>query len=200
MKNALLLTALLPAMSLAESPANLLKNGDFEAEPSIEKIYTFKQTSGWYNRAKVGIKQDANARTSEGKLEGSNYSAAFNDGGEDVSSFVQKTEHTITEGDVFEVSLDWVAGWKWQSQDVLHVIVFATTNNTLGGQKLWEEAVDFERAPTGSFEKVNHTFPPAPADAEGRLLYFGFYGLDPAPSGTTGFARLDNIVLTVKPK
>lgn len=199
MKFALLILALLPTLLMAEAPTNILKNGDFETGPDVEKIYGFYNTPPWYNLGAAENKQGANARVTEGAQEGSKYSATVNDAEQKYTSFLQKTGHTIQEGEVFELSLDWVGGWKWQSQDILRVVIFTTTTNTLGGQKLWEETIDFERAPKGTMETVTHTFPPAPADADGSLLFFLFYGVDPAPSEAGGgFARVDNIVLSVK--
>ncbi len=197
----LLLTALVAGMPIKTSLANLLKNSDFEAGKSDDKTYPFWQTPGWYNLAKNGPKQDANARTSlEGSTEGSKYSAVFNDHGEDISYFAQKTEHTIAAGEIFEVSLDWISGYKWKSHDVLRVVVFATANNNIGGQRLWEDTFDFEFAPKGTWDKVNHAFKPAPLEADDKPLFFGFYGVDPTQGLEVGFGRLDNIVLTVKPK
>ncbi len=201
MKKVLLLTALLAAFPVASSFAddNLLKNADFEAGPSEAKTYSFKETPGWYNRAMAGSKQAVNARVTEGTLDGSKYSATVNDREDEISSFMQKTEHSIEEGEVFEVSLDWNAGWQWQSQDVLRVVVFARAGNKLGGEVVWQDSVDFEHAPT-TWEKATHTFQPAPPEASGKTLFFGFFGVDPQQAGVPGWVRVDNIVLTVKPK
>ncbi len=200
MRKALLLTALLAALPVESPLANLLKNSDFEAGATEEKTYNFKETPGWYNRAVAGSKQEVNARATEGTLDGSKYSATVNDREDQVSSFVQKTEHSIEEGEVLEVSLDWTAAWQWQSQDLLRVVVFATANDKLGGAIVWQDSVDFEHATTGSWEKVTHTFQPASPEASAKTLFFGFYGVDPQQAGVSGWARVDNIDLTVKPK
>jgi hypothetical protein len=140
-----------------------------------------------------------NARTAGGGTPNSTYSATVNDREKEISWFVQKTEHSIEEGEVFEVSLDWKSGWQWQSGDVLRVVVFAKSGNTLGGETVWEESFDFQQAPS-EWEKVTHSFQPAPFQATGKTLMFAFYGVDPQQAGASGFVRVDNIELTVKPK
>lgn len=190
------------ALLLTESLlANLLRNADFEAGPAEAEIVAFHSTPGWYNPVNAGSKKAlaVNARAREGDAEGSTYSATVNDREKEISYFVQKTEHSIAEGEIFELSLDWKAGWQWQAQDVLRVVVFAKENNNLGGETVWEETVDFEFAPT-SWEKVTHVFPPAPLQATAKTLFFSFYGVDPQQAGVAGFARVDNIVLTAKPE
>ncbi len=202
MNKALLVAASLAALPVASVLAdNLLKNGDFEAGPGDDKIYPFYATPDWYNPADAGSKKAmaVNARASEGAMEGSKYGATVNDREKETSWFVQKTEHSIEEGEVFEVSLDWKAGWQWQAGDVLRVVVFAKSGNTLGGETLWEETFDFEHAPN-AWEKVTHAFQPAPFQATGKTLFFAFYGVDPQQAGASGFARVDNVELTVKPK
>ena len=190
------------ALLLTESLlANLLRNADFEAGPAEADIVAFGATPGWYNPADRGSKkaQAVNARARENDAEGSTYSATVNDREKETSYFVQRTEHSIAEGEIFEVSFDWKAGWKWQAQDVLRVVVFAKENNNLSGETVWEETFDFEFAPT-SWEKVTHVFPPAPPQATAKTLFFSFYGVDPQQAGVAGFARVDNIVLSVKPQ
>ncbi len=201
MKKAILLSALLAVAPFETPMANLLTNADFEAGPGDKDVQPFYSTPNWYNPADAGSKKamGVTARATEGSMEGSVYSASVNDREKETSYFVQKTEHSIEEGEVFEVSLDWKAGWQWQSQDVLRVVVFAKEGNTLGGETLWEETFDFEHAPN-DWQNVTHTFQPAPFQASGKTLFFSFYGVDPQRAGVAGFARVDNIVLTVKPK
>lgn len=186
---------LLVACPLCSVSANLLRNADFQEGPTDEKAYGFGSTPGWYNRAVGDKKNQAKARINEGSLDGYGYSATVNDRGEDVASFSQRTEHSIEEGEVFEVTLDWTSGWQWQPTDILRVVIFAKAGDKLGGETLWEETVDFERAPVDAWEKVTHRFPAAPLPAHGRTLYFGFYGVDPQEAGVSGFARVDNIEL-----
>lgn len=202
MKRLFLSTALLAVLPVASSLANLLKNADFEEGPSEKDKHPFYETPGWYNPADAGSNKamGVTARATEGSMEGSTYSASVNDREKDTSYFVQKTEHSIEEGEVFEVSLDWKAGWQWQSEDVLRVVVFAKAGNTLSGETVWEDTFDFERAPTGSWDKVTHTFQAASPEAAGKTLFFSFYGVDRQRAGVSGFARVDNIILTVKPK
>lgn len=203
MKKILLLAALSAALPFASALAdNLLKNGDFEAGASEEKTYPFYATPGWYNPADAGSKKAmaVNARTTEETIDNSKYSATVNDRQREVSCFSQKTEHGISDGEVFEFTMDWRAGWQWQAQDVVRVKLYATDNNKLGGKVVWEDSFDFENAPVGAWEKATHTFRPASAEATGKTLIFELSGVDPQEAGVAGWARVDNLVLTVKPQ
>lgn len=195
MKRSVLVTVLLAGLLPSSLLADLLRNGDFQEGAKDEKTYSFGMTPGWYNRAVGEKKGEANARVNEGSLDGYGYSATVNDRKDEISSFSQKTEHNIEEGEVFELSLDWTSGWQWQPTDILRVVIFAKSGDKLGGETVWEQTVDFERAPVGSWAKATHRFPPAPTEAVGRKLYFGFYGVDPQEAGTVGWCRVDNIEL-----
>jgi len=201
MKHALCLAVLLAAIPISTAFSNLLQNADFETGPAGKDAHLFYETPGWYNPADAGSKKamGVKARTAGGGLGGSTYSATVNDREKEVSWFLQKTEHSIEEGEIFEVSFDWKAGWQWQPQDLLRVVVFATENNNLSGETVWEETFDFEYAP-GEWDRVTHTFQAAPFQASAKTLFFAFYGVDPQQAGVAGFARVDNIELTVKPK
>jgi hypothetical protein len=202
MNKALMLIALLLASSLAPAFANLLANADFEAGPTKDEKYPFWQTPRWYNPAPTGGNkpQGETARVRELSLEGSAYCATVNSREQEVSAFMQKTEHTIKEGEQLELSLEWTAGWQWKPEDLLRVVVFAKSGDTLGGATVWEDMVDFQYAPKGTWEKKTHTFRAAPLEASGRTLIFNFYGVDPMRGGVYGWCRVDNIKLTVKPK
>jgi hypothetical protein len=202
MNKAFLLTTLLLASSFAPAFANLLANADFEAGPAKDEKYPFWQTPRWYNPAPTGGNkpQGETARVRELGLEGSVYCASVNSREQEVSAFVQKTEHSIKEGEQFELSLEWTAGWQWKPEDLLRVVVFAKSGDNLGGATVWEDMVDFQYAPKGTWEKKTHTFRAAPLEAAGRTLIFNFYGVDPQRGGVCGWCRVDNIKLTVKPK
>jgi hypothetical protein len=202
MNKSLLLTTLLLASSFAPAFANLLVNADFEAGPTKDEKYPFWQTPRWYNPAPTGGNkpQGETARVRELSLEGSAYCASVNSREQEVSAFMQKTEHTIKEGEQLELSLEWTAGWQWKPEDLLRVVVFAKSGDTLGGATVWEDMVDFQFAQKGTWEKKTHTFRAAPLEAAGRTLIFNLYGVDPQRGGVCGWCRVDNIKLTVKPK
>ena len=201
MNKALLLTVLLLASPFSPAFANLLVNADFEASPTEDEKYPFYKTPQWYNPAPTGNKaQGETARVREHSLQGSAYSATVNNREQETSAFMQKTAHSIKDGEEIELSLEWTAGWKWKSEDLLRVVVFAKSDNTLAGATIWEDMVDFQYAQKGTWEKKKHTFRPAPPEAAGKTLYFSFYGVDPQRGGLIGWCRVDNINLTVKPK
>ena len=197
MKKFLPLTVLLAVLPFGPSHANLLNNADFEAGPTELKEYNFKETPGWWNRAKREEAQSAAARRTFN--DESKYNAIANDKGESLTSFNQKTSHAIQAGDVFQVALDLCAGMDWQSRDVLRVVAFATANNTQGGEVVWQESVDFDDGYSKAWRSETRTFPPATSAAQGRTLFFNFYGVDPQGIDKIGFLRVDNIVLTVQP-
>jgi hypothetical protein len=200
MKTRFPLACTLTALAVVPLRANLIKNGDFEAGPSDKTEYNFKETPGWYNRANA---KDPNAQNAAArKKQGAQYTAVANDstneeGLPQKTWFNQKTAHTIKAGDVFNLSLDWSDAQSWESGDLLRVTVYATENDKLSGRVVWQSTVDFQKGPGSTLASETHAFEPADENAAGRTLFFSFYGVDPEQAGTTGFARVDNIVLTV---
>jgi hypothetical protein len=162
----------------------------------------FSRTPGWFNRAENGKRQDITARSRKDNQGDSVYTASINDNRTPYSIFSQRTNHPIKAGEVYRVSLEWRPSFKWRAGDVLRVTVFATSNDKLGGEVVWQDSVDFETADRELWNKVEHAFQAAPAAAEGKLLYFNFQGVgnfDGIDKREVGFARVDNIVLTVAP-
>lgn len=192
----------LSAFTALQAADNLLTNGDFEAAPTEEEVYSFSLTPEWYNRADNGKRQDIIARSRKDNQGDSAYTASVNDNQTPNSIFSQRTKHVIKAGEVYQVSLDWRPSFRWRAGDLVRVKVFATLNDKLGGAVVWEDSADFENSDGQSWNKAEHTFQPAHPDAEGKLLYFNFQGvgnMEALDKRDVGFARVDNIVLTVTP-
>lgn len=195
---------LIPPAFAAPHPAadNIITNGDFEAEPCEDEGYPFYQTPGWYNRADKGQRQDIIARTRKENSAESLYTASINNTNPSNSIFLQRTNHQIKAGEIYNLSLDFRPSFNWRNWDLLRVTVFATTDDTLGGAVVWEDSVDLENPAGQSWSNVTHVFQPAPSDAEGRRIYFAFQGVGDEktePQRETGYARVDNIKLTLAP-
>jgi hypothetical protein len=196
----LLFLPVLAAPLLAKD--NIITNGDFETEPREDESYPFYQTPGWYNRADKGKHQDFTARTNKENGDDSVYTASINNTYPPNSVFLQRTKHQIKAGEILQLSLDFRYSFNWHAWDHLRVTIFSTMDDSLGGAVVWEDSVDLENPSGQSWSNVTHTFKPAPPDAEGKRIYFSFQGLsdrETVNKGEGGFARVDNIVLTVAP-
>lgn len=181
---------------------NIIANGDFEKEPLGAESYPFYQTPGWYNRADKGQRQDFTARTRKENREDSVYTASINNTNPSNSIFLQRTGHQIKAEGIYQLSLDFRHSFHWRAAGVLRVTIFATQDDTLGGAVVWEDTVDLENSAGQSWSNVTHTFQPASPDAEGKRLFFTFQGFGGQEIGSqqdVGWARVDNIILTVAP-
>lgn len=206
MKKSLFCLCLLTALPLwAGQSANLVTNGDFETGTSN----FFWGTPGWYNLGK-GLRQDLNARTDKSVITSGSFSAGVNDRYDAANkkysalAHSQITKHIIQPGDVFTLSYDWhPVDQYWQTnRDTVRFVLFATNDDTLGGKVVWsvELMSDFFRQPVGTVKSVVQELPPLPEAAAGRKLMLVFHGIDTEDgvNGSTHFARVDNISITVE--
>jgi hypothetical protein len=175
--------------------ANLVKNGDFEAPPVGETSYSFGQTPHWFNWVAGPDAQNTVARSDSLQLDDSMYSAMISNQEPEGRVFLQKTEHLTGEGDTFSLTFHWLEAYRWTPGDTLRMVIFVTHNDTLGGNVVWEDAVDFRKSSDGLWVQESHTFAPVGREGAGRVLFFKFVGL-PVQAPQAGFARVDNIVLT----
>lgn len=203
MKASILKACLLIALpSAAHCAENLVVNGDFETGTGN----AFYQTPPWYNCG-AGLNQGANARVDTGAVITGTHSATVIDRYNTTDdkpgpiAYVQKTKHTIQEGDSFALSYEWRPSDEyWQrAKDTIRFVLFATGNDKLSGQKVWSSVLtsDFLRSKPGSIQAVAQTSEVVNADAVGRELFIMFYGLDTGDSetGEPHWARVDNIEL-----
>lgn len=185
-----------------QASENIIANGNFEDEPRQADGDPFYQTPGWYNRADRGKRQDITARTKKETLADSVYAASVNNMNPANSVFLQRTKHQIKAGEVYQLALDFRHSYNWHVGDVLRVTVFATLNDELGGAVVWEDSADLESPDGQSWSNLTHTFQPAHPDADGKRLFFSFQGFrseETVNPKEAGYARVDNIVLTVAP-
>jgi hypothetical protein len=202
MKSLILKTCLLTALSSVTVQAeNLVRNGDFETG----KGNAFFASPPWYNRG-TGLNQGTNARSDQGAVITGSSSAIVSDRyvteGDKLgpSAHVQKTDHTIQEGDSFTVSYEWrPADRFWQrSTDTVRFVLYATANDKLAGPVVWSSELtsEFFEGNITNVTSVFETSSVVSADAAGSHLFVMFYGVDTVNGGTDGtphFARVDNI-------
>jgi len=201
MKTRLLKTSILLFLSCAALQAdNLVTNGDFETGDGK----AFYQTTGWYNQG-VGFNQGTGARSDKGTVISGSYSATVHDRyNKSLEKFgavahVQKTQHTIEEGDSFSLSYEWrPADDYWQrSTDTIRFILFATADDKLSGPIVWSAEFNspFFRGKITTPMGVSETTEVVTPDAVGKKLFICFHGLDTVNSetGSTHFASVDNI-------
>jgi hypothetical protein len=155
-------------------------------------------------------KQRINARSNNPIAGETGYSATVNNMGRVITVFVQKTDLTVRTGELFEVSLSWVKGQNWKPTDFLRLRVFTTSDDTLAGDVIWGASAEFDQAP-GQWSRLTQTFGPAPAEANGSILFLSFYGSSPnaeehpeavlddegKPAKTPGYARVDDVEIRV---
>jgi hypothetical protein len=206
MKNVLLCICALTTLPLwAGQSANLVTNGDFETGTAN----FFWGTPGWYNLGK-GLRQDLNARTDKRVITSGGFSAGVNDRYDAANkaynalAHCQITKHIIQPGDLFTLSYDWhPVDEYWQTnRDTVRFVLYATSDDTLGGKVVWsvELLSDFFRQPLNSVKSVVQELTPVPEVAVGRKLMLVFHGMDTEDgvNGSTHFARVDNISITVE--
>lgn len=197
-----LLGAALPLASL--SAQNIVTNGDFETGTGT----AFNVTPPWYNRG-VGLNQTSAARSNNNNLGASTFNAVINDRYDTVTpafgtvAHSQNTGYTIQSGDYFAVSYDWRDAADWQqARDFVRVVLFATTNNALGGPIAWSVTLDSPLSTlVTTWESVSTQTTVVNEAAVGRPLFINFFGVDNGGlSATTGFARVDNVTVMPIPE
>lgn len=189
----------------ADTPQNLVTNGDFESGANV----SFWGTPGWYNLGK-GLNQGTGARSEKNVIAGA-YSAGVSDRYDAAKkeftglAHSQITTHIIQPGDTYTLSFDWrpVDDYWQRNRDTVRFIVYATDDDTLRGQVVWSAVVtsDFFRQPLGTVKTVVDELPVVGAAAHGKKLLLTFHGIDTVDgvSGSPHFAKVDNIFLTLTP-
>lgn len=186
------------ALACDKASAAVVINGDFETGSNL----TFEGTPNWYNRGLGG--QEADARSGSLNLAGSSFNAVISDAYDTANNTFgglahsQKTNYQILEGDYFQLTYQWRDAFNWQeNRDVVRFVLFATDNDTLAGNVAWTTTLDapFSTQAT-TWESVSHASDVVNSNAVGQILFVNFYGVDTVGPSDTGFARVDNIVVT----
>lgn len=183
---------------------NLVRNGDFEGGTGK----TFASTVGWYNRGTQGEKSPVRNDSSPVDPAESPHFGQINDRYDITKSAFgpiahnQKTAHVIQAGESFDLSYVWLgngnAGWQ-RGRDIVRFMLFATSNDSLGGDVVWSSVLDSGyAAQITTWQKVSQRSEVVASAAVGRRLFVTFYGVDSQGlSETPGFGLLDNIVVQV---
>ena len=195
-----------------------INNAGFESGTGSNTTRNFNATDNWFNRGTDGTAEIARRLyDTTGTLASGDYvgqitdrynvldassdfdSAAFGDA---VHS--NKTSYTISSGDYFNIGYVWHDEFRWNNAlDEVRFVLFATDTDTLGGNVVWSSVMDSGiRQVEDEFESVSDTSSIVSSEAVGQLLFLNIFGFqnDGAMSGNTGYARIDNITVSVVPE
>jgi uncharacterized repeat protein (TIGR02543 family) len=159
-------------------------NGNFNANPNDDA--TFTDTPSWFNL--TGDQGFQCVRTNLDYDASPNYVIAG------TKQATVDTGHTISEGDVFDLSYVWRDAYNWvDGSDQVKVSLFVTDDNTLTGVRT-DLVTDHSGTSTqnDTYESIDHdAFYTAIAADAGKLLFVVI------ETDSPGFARLDNFELVV---
>lgn len=197
MKNKAILSLFCLLLTSSINANNLVENGDFETGGGSGASRDFNVTANWYNR---GGKQEATARRSDHNPAGSQFNALITDRAGVGTLHSQKTGYVIRAGDTFEVTFDsYCSPASWHERDIIRLVLFATENDRLAGEVVWEHNFEKLTDVLGVWETVHGVSQKVEPPAVGKRLFVNFYGVDPKGNvdRSTSYARVDNIVLKV---
>lgn len=164
-----------------------LRNGDFNANPGTAVF--FSETDHWYNTKGA---QNQVATRSDFNYDGSQNGTLTSGRG-----FGIDTGHTLAEGDEFSFSYVWQDDWNWiDGSHQVNVALFVTDDDTITGTRtnLLVDASGL-RQTDGAYEAVSRESAYiAEATHAGKTLFAAI------ETSATGFARIDNFVLSVNPQ
>jgi hypothetical protein len=191
---------------------DLVANGGFESGSGSGTTRSFDVTDTWYNRG-TGSDQTNNARrtnTDTGsayvgqivdRYNGTTAASDFDSAAFGTITHSQKTTYTITAGDQFSLSYVWQDAFNWNDGlDQVRVVLFATSDNTLGGTVLWSSVMDSGFSTQNlTYEAVNALSSVVNGAAVGQSLFINVFGFQNSGglSANTGFARIDDIQVDV---
>jgi hypothetical protein len=193
---------------------NLVTNGGFELGSGSGTTRSFDVTTTWFNRGTGDQTQVARRESTD---TGSLFVGQINDRYDVVNATSDfdsaafgpilhnyKTSYTIQTGDSFNFSYEWATAFDWNlGLDEVRFVLFATDDDTLGGNVVWSSIHDSgTAAAAGTYETVSQTSSTVTAAAANQALFVNLYGFqnNGALSGNTGFARVDNVNVSVIPE
>jgi len=182
------ITATFQWIVVYETPAVLvggnIRNGNFNASAIDNTNYT--DTDEWYN-----LLGDQGTQCTRTNLDQDGTSNAILSSGKQLAI---NTDHTIAEGDKFDVSYVWRDAFNWvDGSDRVKVSLFVTSDNTFNGtrmdliQDLSETSVS-----DSAYQSVDHNeFYTATESDTGKILFMVI------ETDSVGFARIDDVELIV---
>jgi hypothetical protein len=135
------------------------------------------------------------------------WSAVIGDTGGDfpvISGLLQNTGFNVSSGDTFNLSFDWSGASRWTSDNAINYRLFTTSDDTITGAAtvILMDSVSGFTATDGFQSAIDSSTGTVGAISLGRDLWVEFIGApgnDASEGAGSGFARLDNIGLTVSP-
>ena len=109
---------------------------------------------------------------------------------------VQNTGYNLRLWDVFDLSFDWRDAWQWDNADTLEVQLFASDDDTLGGNLTSIYSGSFSKTADENYETISlRRIGTVPPSLRGRDLWIVFN----SGADASEFARVDNVSLSVRP-
>ncbi len=165
-------------------------NGDFNGGSGEGVSWSFVETDAWTN---IGTgTQNVEATKSDKSVDGTR-SAVIAQG--DNKIFGLDTGHTLTAGEIFRVTYQWLDASNWNdATDRVRVALFTTDDDLIDGVRTDIEALTSDLSTSdGAYELQVGTFAAIPAWADGRRLFVAIDSV--TDDDGSGFARLDNLTL-----
>jgi hypothetical protein len=177
-------------------------NGSFEFGPSGNELTSDNATAGfWQTGDGVGTNVVESIQTRDNLLasEGSHSLVMGAEGGGDVLGGLLNTNYVVQDGDILDLSFDWLAAQTWDATgDSFEYYLFTTSDNTLGGTKttLLSGSVSGNPSTYQTVDPADEVVAPLSASI-GQQLWIEFSS---NPNANAEFARLDNVQLEVIPE
>jgi len=161
-----------------------IRNGNFNANPGA--TVNFQSTDFWYNTK--------GSQATEATKDNDTYDGSQNATVQANRGFGVDTGHIIRAGDSFNFSYVWKDAWQWaDASDEVTVALFVTSDNTITGSRT-NLVVDSSglRKTDNAYETISREDVYTATEAvAGKVLFAAI------EATSTGFARVDNFVLTV---
>jgi hypothetical protein len=121
-----------------------------------------------------------------------------------INGLLQNTGFNVSSGDTFDLTFDWWAASRWTSDNAINYRLFTTSDDTITGAAtvILMDSVSGFTATDGFQSAIDSSTGTVGAISLGRDLWVEFIGApgnDASEGAGSGFARLDNIGLTVSP-
>ena len=174
-----------------------VRNGDFNADETLEGDRTFAQTPSWTNIGDHGDPDGQVATRTTSPVDGTRHATITSTSNRIMA---QNTQHDLQEGDFFRVQYQWQNGFNFlRGADRVEVRLFVTDNDTIGGtQTVVATLLSRLNQVDGEYQLETAISPVIDPALVGKRL---FVQLVTTQSGAnTSFANLDNFELVVNPE
>ena len=173
-----------------------IRNGDFNADETLEGDRTFAQTPSWTNIGDHGDPDGQVATRTSSPVDGTRHATITSTSNRIMA---QNTQHDLQEGDFFRIQYQWQNGFNFlRGADRIEVRLFVTDNDTIGGeQTVVASLLSRLNQVDGEYQLETAITPVIDPSIAGKRL---FVQIVTTQSGdNTSFANLDNFELVVNP-